>query len=223
MKKSKTVVGALNVGPYGPPTGVSREEHDLLRDLKDMWMSIGNSLTAGTQQQYGYSYPNQLAALLPQTCKVANMGVSGRTCAQMLAEGTTAADAFYSASFGKNVLVVWEGRNDCALGATKEQAYTNLATYCAARQSAGWKVIILNCIATEGVEGWNVSQPYINAQIAANWEDYADAFVDVAGDVRLQTTSDATYFSDTVHLTNAGYGVVAALVEPAVTALLNAE
>jgi len=44
---------------------------------------------------------------------------------------------------------------------------------------------------------------------------FADGFVDLANDTRLQTPSNTTYYSgDQLHLVDAGYAVVASLMQP---------
>jgi len=52
----------------------------------------------------------------------------------------------------------------------------------------------------------------MNEWIRANWSTYYDGLVDVAAAPELQDPNNPTYFQpDTVHLTTAGYRVVATL------------
>jgi hypothetical protein len=60
-----------------------------------------------------------------------------------------------------------------------------------------------------------------NADMRLNYKDYADGLADVAADKRLGDASDKTYYTDGVHMTDAGYAAVAEIVEAAVKRLVD--
>ena len=59
-----------------------------------------------------------------------------------------------------------------------------------------------------------------NDAVRSGYAAYADALVDWAADPRLADYTDATYFADGCHTTDAGDGVKAALVRAALDPLL---
>jgi lysophospholipase L1-like esterase len=184
---------------------------------------VGNSLTAGTKSTNGGSYPAQLSDALPSTVVNYNVGRPSITTTEMIAEGATRVDAFYDAALSENVVVAWEVRNDIVVGGkTAAQAYANYVTYCQARQAAGWSVVAVTVLPSASLG--DADRASVNASIRANWATFADALADIAADSRIGDNgdnADATYYNaDLIHMTNAGYGVVAEIVEPEITALL---
>jgi lysophospholipase L1-like esterase len=189
----------------------------------------GDSMTAGFDSTVWDSYPLKLALLYPasQMVSVVNVGTSGETLADMLADADDEVDPCYDARKGNNYTVIWGGTNDMYLGPggdfTGQGAYDRLATYCQARQAVGEKVIVLTCLPRNNPElpgGYQTERNTFNSLIRANWSTFADALVDVAADSRLDDYSDLTYFKlDMVHLNATGRGVVAALVKAALDGL----
>jgi lysophospholipase L1-like esterase len=63
----------------------------------------------------------------------------------------------------------------------------------------------------------------LNAELRAHWRSFADALADVGADKTIGADgaeTDATYYRDTVHLTAAGYAIVAGVVADAIRRLL---
>ena len=63
----------------------------------------------------------------------------------------------------------------------------------------------------------------LNADLRAHWRSFADALADVGANRTIGADgaeTDATYYRDTVHLTAAGYAIVARVVAGAVERLL---
>lgn len=141
---------------------------------------------------------------------VANWGVTGYTWALIQSEAATI-DALLGS--GSNVLVVWAGVNRATEDAS--QIYARMVSYCNARRAAGWKVIICSEIDSQADMTWhNTVWPALNVLIAAD-HSFADGYVNLGGDARLQNALDTTYFNaDKIHLTTTGYAVVRDLVYP---------
>jgi lysophospholipase L1-like esterase len=63
----------------------------------------------------------------------------------------------------------------------------------------------------------------LNAELRAHWKSFADGLADCAADSTIGPAgaeADPTYYRDTVHLTAAGYAIVAGVVAAAVRPLL---
>lgn len=119
----------------------------------------------------------------------------------------------------QNILVVWAGVNSVATGAA--QIYADLKTYIAGRRAAVYdKIILCSEIDAQSNMDWhNTIWPALNALLNAD-HSFADGFADLGADARLQNALDTTYFNaDKIHLTPAGYAVVASIVAPVIASL----
>ena len=182
----------------------------------------GNSLTLGSYaSDAAHSYPSlmNLTAENP-SWEVANLGISGQPTVTMTANAPLNVDNDFYEAQNKSVLVAWEIINDLYIGCTsKEDAYANFVTYCQARRAAGWSVVACTCIDYDGafIRDARTKIAWINTQIRNNYATFADRLADLAADVRLQNADDMTYFNaDKIHLTDAGYAVVASIIKPIV-------
>jgi hypothetical protein len=104
-----------------------------------------------------------------------------------------------------------------------EAAFRHLASYCRDRRLAGYQVVVLTVLPREGLEEFERARIVLNEKLRAGWSDFADGLADVAAEStvgRAGAEFDTRYYRDTVHLTPAGYAVVAARVASAVRALL---
>jgi lysophospholipase L1-like esterase len=182
----------------------------------------GNSLTAGIGSSNANTegYPAQLQSLLGVTWTSMQFGVGGQTTEDMNSDANTQIDGFFDSHRSKNIVVAWEGINSINnVNDTAAQAYTAMTTYIHGRQAAGFKVIVLTTMKWGTITAPKevIRQAY-NALVLANSAG-ADAVVDVASDSHLTDPTNTTYFSsDTIHLVDAGYAVVAGLVRPVVLA-----
>lgn len=177
-------------------------------------MFDGDSQTAGTYGG-GTTYVAKVLAALTETTG-SNAGIGAQTLVDMQSNATDVDNLFPDHRFQNAVVVAWGGSNDLFFGADAATTVTRLEAYCTARRAVGWTVAVLTILPRDevGTPGaYEASRQTVNASIRANWEAYADFFVDVADDPRLQNASDPTYFhSDLVHLNNTGRQVVADLV-----------
>jgi lysophospholipase L1-like esterase len=187
----------------------------------------GNSLS-NTSDSGGATnrYPAQTMALLGNGFDVVNLAVGGQTTTIMNSQASTRVDPVCSDARLRNIIVPWEITNDLFFGATKEAAYSAYVTYCTNRRARGFKVVAVTVLprSDPGTPGdFEVSRAYCNSNIVSNWATYADALADVAANTTIGETGDqtnATYYVDLVHMTNAGYGIVAGIVAPAITGIL---
>lgn len=178
----------------------------------------GDSLTYGekTATPWSQSYPAQLAGQI--NASVINLGIPGMRIDQLASVAAWRVDGLLSQVPGRNVLVVLGGTNDLAQAATAATVESRLQSYCAARKAAGWTVAVQTIMPAGGTTpaGFEVQRAIVNPWLRANWPSFADVLVDLAAEPRLQTTTNTTYFySDGVHLSATGYGVIAELVRSA--------
>lgn len=130
----------------------------------------------------------------------------------------------------RRVLIVWEISNDLSgTSQTDTAAYANIKTYCQARVSAGWKVIVCTCLprTQSGINAnFETYRLSVNASINANAvsEGWASAVADIGGDATIGVTgaSDNTtyYKTDKVHLTTAGHAIAKGYITTALNAVV---
>lgn len=184
----------------------------------------GNSLTAGNNP--GTPYPTQLDALTPANVIVTNRSRGGWPTAQ----APSSPDAFTNLQYiyptdalpdisnrsTRNVLVFWEVRNQMGLGSTARQAVDSLWTYTARARRSGWELWVCTVIDTNPIGFSDAIRLEANGYIRAEAGANGCSVIDLAADSRLSARADTTYFhSDQVHLTTAGYAVVADIVKAA--------
>jgi lysophospholipase L1-like esterase len=202
----------------------------------------GNSLPAGQGSTTGNSFPEQLQRMSGITANdnpILNFAVGGQTTPQMIADAATQIDPQIDNTKDKNIIIVWEGRNDLVVNsATVQVAYENLRDYCQARQSAGWEVIILTLLPSwtavykgdNTVTGYNLldsERIQVNTLLKNNQAIYSNYLVDVAAISGISnlgnneslnyvfntntrpTTSVNGLFDDGTHMTDNGYFLIA--------------
>jgi hypothetical protein len=168
----------------------------------------GDSRTAGTSWPFAAAdgaYPSGLKAY--GGYGVASLATSGANYVVINARAAEV-DARLVPG-GKNVLVFWAGVNSGALGTL---IYEDQLAYLQARKAAGWKIVWCTEIDANPANWHATNWPALNTKIRAG-HSVADVLVDLGADARLMDYTNATYFSDGIHLTAAGYGVVKTLVQ----------
>jgi lysophospholipase L1-like esterase len=189
----------------------------------------GNSLTAGQGSTGGNTYPAQLIALLEALGITGiadyNFGVGGQTTGDMESDAATQIDTLILPGV-QNILFAWEIGNRIYFNGNVSAAQTEFQTYCENRQAAGYTVIVITLTPRnqstafgDDVTTFNTKLASANTWLRANYTSFASGLVDVALDDRLSDYLDTTYFSDGIHYTNAGYGVVAELALPVILGL----
>lgn len=164
---------------------------------------------------YGDNYPAQAISGVDPRTTVANVAAFGRRASQSVALAAAIVDTKYDAN-KRNIVLFWSGTNDLLDGVTGANVYGIIRNYHLARKAVGWRTVAFTLLPGNGD---NAQRIIANDSIRANWPTFADALVDVANDVRLQTTTDTRYYADGIHLTVAGYRIVAQLTKIALVSL----
>lgn len=179
------------------------------------------------------TYPNQVAALMGDRYTALNYSVGGQTMATMATDAATQIDPLYYPP-QRQVVIAWGGTNDLYFGASAATTYARIVAYATARKAAGWRVILLTILprSNSGTPaGFEVARQAVNASLLADFPAatgeagittgaaYADYLVHVGGDSMIGDAGDelnTTYYLDKVHLTSAGYAIVADYVKKAI-------
>jgi hypothetical protein len=216
-----------------------REIYDYLSakwgfSAKKTVVAMGNSRTSGTgstgtatqvSSPAGTNYPSQLWAALGSTAwDVRTDAYPGRYLSQMIAETPTFGDLLWLPQASpKNIAVVWEVINTLTATGSSGACINQLVQFCKYQRAQGFKVVVCTEVPrtpTGVYAGLQADVNVVNAYIRANWGAFSDGLADLQADSRLQNYSNLTYFyTDNIHLTNAGYAVVAGIVQAAVLAL----
>lgn len=137
----------------------------------------------------------------------------------MITIAPTSVDYLYSAELKQNIVVIWGGTNDIGLnGSSASSVYASLQTYCAARQAAGFKVIVMPMCSRTSVDA---SIQAFNALLAAN-HSFADGIVNLPATLTgLGAYVNTTYFNaDGVHPNqNSATNIIAPAVSVAINAM----
>ncbi len=180
-------------------------------------MFIGDSLTYGSgASDVAHRYPFQAMALIGGHNFI-NLGIGSANIKDLNDHVSTSIDQLVNPSY-KFILPVWIGAND---GTTPISTFTkDLAFYWQERRAAGFKIIAFTVLPQGEERAFEKTQVAMNDWIRANWASYCDGLVDVAAAPELQDPTNLIYFNkDKVHLTDAGYEIVAKLVSQAVAKL----
>jgi lysophospholipase L1-like esterase len=152
-----------------------------------------------------------------------NMAQSGYKLSESVAAAATEIDNRIDPS-ADNAVIVTCGVNDIAAGDSAATIYANLATYGAARKTAGWDKVAIFGITPFGVTDtvrqalrtllladFTVATATPNIYAAGVGVTYADFYVDIAADTTIGIFAarlDTTYYVDGLHPTNAGHVVL---------------
>ena len=115
-------------------------------------------------------------------------------------------------------MLVWIGANDQAMPIS---TFTkDLEFYWQECRAAGFKIIAFTVLPRGDKTAYENTRVAINDWIRTNQANYCDGLADVAAAPELQDPTNLIYFNkDQVHLTDAGYGIVANLVSQEVSKL----
>lgn len=139
---------------------------------------------------------------------IANKAVGGSTITDVTSRLQQAID---TAVVGKNYLTVWMGTNSYGLSA--QQLFDGIKQYCTDAKNSGRFNKVILCTEIDSTEpnrvanGWRTKYIELNNLIKAD-NSFYDILVDLGAQTELQDGDNTTYFSDTLHLTTAGYEVV---------------
>ena len=176
-------------------------------------MLFGDSLTAGKGSQTYRGWPMTMFDSMGYEPRWSQLACDG---AFMSNVGNL--DAMIDPT-RTDIAIIWLGTNDIYnLARTAAQVQTDLETWVTARLGAGVNTVyVLTMIKRQGAIGANeTSRTTLNGTIASRAGTVGYTVIDVAANAAFSNTADTTYYdADTIHLTNAGYAVVASLVKAA--------
>lgn len=165
-----------------------------------------------------------------------NRGVGGTSFGNLSGSGDlllnafTMVDPLFRPSANKNILVIGTGWNDMASDGNGDSPSTylaHLASYCAARRAVGWKICLTTIneadqSPTQG-PGYKARKGAVNDWVIANGLTIADAVANSRNDPHIgdgaDTTNSTYYWTDRLHMLNAGYAVEAGYVAVAVATI----
>lgn len=185
---------------------------------------LGDSLTEGVPHFNGETdtYAFQAAQQFPGSTYI-KLGFRGQTTAFLMGRlGLMLSDA-YKPDY-RNILVLWAGTNDCAMGPTDcvGPVVRNLEAMAGMAHAAGWKVVAVTLIARGNYfpdsrvqSAFPAQQAEINRQLKA-----ASGFFDAVADPSSQLSDPGSFlFWDRCHLMPSGYAIVAQAVAQAIRSL----
>lgn len=174
----------------------------------------GNSLTAGDGSTGGANgWPTQIAALLPVGTQIKNAGHSGWQTSQLVSVFSSEVTPEYRPA-SRNVLVAWEVGNSMYYGASPRSAVDQFWAYCDTARASGYQEVYAPTLTyRQNLVAADVATA--NGYLRAEWASHVTKLVDVGADPRLSAYSSTYFYSDQIHLNDAGYGVVASLVKSA--------
>jgi hypothetical protein len=187
----------------------------------------GNSLTYAAFDG-GLSYPEQINIMFPFNMNggfLYNKGIGGQTTQMMIDDALTDIDIhFFDGK--KNIVVAWECGNDLYFNGSVLGAYNRFVTYCLARKAKGWKVIIMTMPPRihstpfgDSPAVYEEKLQQVNLLLKNNWMLFSDYIIDLREDSRLATINPTYFFTDSIHMTGLGCGVVAEKVFKAIKSL----
>lgn len=186
----------------------------------------GDSLSSYTGN--GYSYADQLGARLQDRgIDVQHKATSGDMLTRQIKEDISGIKNLYDPSRRDNVVVLWAGTNDLHAGKSGQELYAQYKQTVSEYKKKGFKVLVLTSAQLgSGPETAQDKQRQIfNDLIRKNGGPW-DGVVDIGkmpefSDRSTTAAANSTYYAgDGVHLTKAGYGLVARQVEKALNQLL---
>jgi lysophospholipase L1-like esterase len=191
------------------------------------YVAEGDSITRGTYSSL-LSYANLLNEVSGGLHRgnVSNLAVGSSQVTGLVSRAATT-DTYLQSGQRVNVLSVLIGVNDQVSGGLSTSTFlTNLASYCNARRTAGWKVVVATllpgtetALISSGYEAWRQT---VNTAIRGWVSTNCDAVADFAASSTMGDEADAnntTYYSDKVHPTLAGQYVLAPIMAAAVATL----
>jgi hypothetical protein len=174
----------------------------------------------------GATYPAQVLTQLGLTpgssIRAYNLGVFSQSTESM---NTNPRDVFqtYHAMSKQNICLFWGGSNDIDSGASGQTAYDRAVTFAQRAKNVGFTVIGITLLPRASANSaYDTERLDYNARLLADTTNF-NAIVDVT----VHTFTDASiitnttyYQTDQIHLTAAGYTIIAQHVAPVVATFL---
>lgn len=174
----------------------------------------GNSLFSYSNDntKYGFSVSNTVRGLLSTPMVINDYSYPGKTTLQLIAEFPTVVAPFVHEG---DILIFWEHTNDLttAIGnRTPAQALQDAKDYVTLAHNMGLIVITLNVIPRAAASFTDAKRLSFNALLDAD-HGWIDEYIDICAEPEFNADSDKLntiyYNADEIHLTTAGYTVIA--------------
>jgi lysophospholipase L1-like esterase len=185
----------------------------------------GNSLTAGSGATAGNDYPSVVMDNYSENWARRNIGKSGQTLRQMIDSRGDVPEVL--TGIVDNIYICWGGHNDFAGGADVDTVLKRTEVCCSLAQTDGYTVIVMAMLPStysgQPAKLDSMRCAY-NDSLRAQYSGWADAMVELDQDADIGQDGDQNnttfYSADKIHLTNAGYAIVADSVIAEVDSLL---
>jgi hypothetical protein len=186
---------------------------------------FGDSISFG----FGVSnpWPYSLTSLFGT--QIYNESVSGKRAAASPLTASPAVSPLTDISFqpvtGRQMFIEWLGTNDvCGGGATAAATHSEIAANLTARRKEGYKTGVATMVSRTGCDAVKNS---LNVLIRQNWNQYADALIDIAADPNLGAdgaSANATFFQgDAIHPTQISvYNLIDSMMNRAIARVYGA-
>jgi lysophospholipase L1-like esterase len=185
----------------------------------------GDSISAGAGAPPGHGPDVQLAEALGGHVIIHDVAVGGRPVFQCVGLYDRTVAPRYQRADPDNVIVFHAGDNDIAAGRTAQQTYAAFTEYTARAHRQGWKVVVSTEMRHPFFTPPQEQQLELYNQMLRHNDAGADAVVDLNADPRfsdLKHRTDVALFApDRLHPSERGYGILVAMLTPAVRAVLN--
>lgn len=217
----------------GPVFGPGDSNHDAIRacqytalgivpQTRDVYVADGDSITEGMGATGGDNYPRQMEALLTHPARIYNCGLSGDTLAGRDRNYAHLIAPLFGPRAGRNVLSIFAGTNDLALGASAASLAAHLRSYCARARATGFEVIVATTLPRPDLGPAQQRELHThNAFVRQEWRSFCDGVADMEADPDLASrAADPAYFADGLHPTSLGYAHIAQIMAAAVNSLV---
>lgn len=193
----------------------------------DVYVADGDSLTQGIYTCDLQSYPWYMERLLPSSLVVYNAAWAAKTLGGadgLVARYAAFTNTLFNPAAHHNIISIMAGTNDIQNGADDREVLRLLQQYSAAARKTGFKVIVSTILPRASfspkMETFRLN---LNTALRANWKEFADGLSDFAGDPAFsdaKIVNDHTiYAEDGIHLTDAGYQILASIMSSSVRGL----
>ncbi|MEE4276324.1 MAG: hypothetical protein V2J16_10720 [Thermoleophilia bacterium] len=184
----------------------------------------GGSIIGGAGSTAGMDVARQTMRLIPRACR-SRESVSGNALIKdMVAEAEAEVDTWFDSRADVDACIAMPGSADLRAGRTPAGVYRDVVTYCRARRAKGFSVVVVTLLPRTTPAAFEQLRQRYNRLLRENWVSFCDGLADVAADGRIGDCGDnldRTYYrKDGVHLTDAGYGVMASVVAPVLSAFV---
>lgn len=194
----------------------------------------GDSITqpgfAGITRSQNYCWLGD--AMHSPTFQNVNTATGGMAMWNFIARGSGWDSMYFRTTYPQAILTLLHGANnlkdDGMTGPSNDQPedpesyFDDLKTYCLARRSAGWTVVISTILPNSSQVDFNAKRADVNAMILGDSSFY-DALFDVGSDATFATDAaadDTDYYIDGIHPTALTHSLMAPYLYAAVNSLL---